>query len=140
MKPKLIIMGMIISALLAVSVSGQRIRSSTEVTLQDDKSGDHLVIVLSEGSYKFESCNENLAISGIGRISITGCKVSLEDISDDRRVLVEADLCEKTGKADIVFQSISPVPQPNSSPVVEVVLVDSNIDDSAFVCDFRRGE
>lgn len=140
MNAKLIMIGLMLFSLLAISASGQKQKTFEQVILQDDKSGDHLVIVLSEGSYKFESCNENLAISGIGRISITGCKVSLEDISDDRRVLVEADLCEKTGKADIVFQSISPVPQPNSSPVVEVVLVDSNIDDSAFVCDFRRSE
>jgi hypothetical protein len=139
MKSKLII-GLMISSLLVISASGQKLKTVQEVILQDDESGDHLIFVISDGSYKFESCKENFAISGVGRVSITGCTIDLQDISDDRRVLVEVDLCQKSGKADIAFQGNSFKNQSDDPLILEVTVSDSNTGDSAFGCESKQIE
>lgn len=140
MNSRIIIMGLMILSLLAISVSGQKLKTVQEVILQDDKSGDHLLFVIGDGAYKFESCNENFAISGVGTVSITGCTVDLQDISDDRRVLVEVDLCQKTGKADVTFQTNDFKNQSDAPLVVEFGVSDSNTQDSAFDCQSKQIE
>ena len=66
MKSKLAIIGFMILSLLAISANAQ-IKTVQQVILQDDKSGDHLIFVLNDGEYKFESCTENFATSGVGK-------------------------------------------------------------------------
>lgn len=139
MNSKLVIMGLMISALLAVSVSGQKQKMFQQVLLQDDASGDHMVFVIADGEYKFESCKENSAISGVGSISITGCTFVLEDISDTRRVLAEVDLCAKVGKASVAFEDDSSTSE-KGAHAFETVLSDSNTTDSAFGCEPNRFE
>lgn len=131
MKSKLVIIGLMISTLLAIGVSGQTITNIQQVVLQDDKSGDHLVFVVPTGEYKFESCKGNLTISGVGSISVTGCTVVLKDFTDTRRVLAEVDLCAKSGKADVAFVSDS---LPVDSAAVDFAVSDSNTKDSVFDC------
>ena len=134
MKSKLAIMGLMISSLFAISVSGQKLLTIQELVLQDDNSADHLIIVLSTGEYKFESCKGNISISGVGKVTVTGCKLDLLDISETRRVLAEVDLCEKVGKADIAFEgdSLSGRVDPAT---FEFVVSDSNTRDSTFNCE-----
>src|SRR6266849_3574969 len=103
MNSKLVIMGLMISSLFAISVSGQKLTTIQQLILQDDKSADHLIIVIATGEYKFESCKGNISVSGVGTVTVTGCKLDLRDMSETRRVLAEIDLCEKVGKADIAF-------------------------------------
>jgi hypothetical protein len=129
---KLIIIVLMLSSLFAISASGRQ-KTFQLVNLQDDKSGDHLIFDIAAGEYKFESCRENFSTSGVGKISIVGCKVTLMDISDTRRVLAEVDLCERVGKADITFESDSSTSQTDLS-AVELILSDSNIADSTFDC------
>ena len=130
MKSRLVIIGLMICSVLAVSVSAQK--SVQEVVLQDDKSGDHLEIFIPTGEYKFESCNEKLAISGQGKLAVNGCKVELQDISDTRRVVAEVDLCAAQGKADVVFVNEFST-RPKDLPI-EFVLSDSNTLNSVFDC------
>jgi hypothetical protein len=135
MKSRFIIIGLMIFSVLAISASAQRL-TLQQIVLQDDKSGDHLIIVIPTGEYKFEGCKERLAISGVGSISVIGCKVTLKDFSDTRRVLVEVDLCEQTGKAAIAVDDSS-LTSDSDSPL-ELVLSDSNTGDSAFDCTFKQ--
>jgi len=132
MNSKLVIMGLMISSLFAISVTGQ-IPTIQQLILQDDKSADHLIIVLSTGEYKFESCNANISISGVGKVTVTGCKFDLLDISDTRRVVAEIDLCEKVGKADVAF-AIPSLTNQTDPPIFESVISDSNTRDSTFGC------
>jgi len=136
MNSKLAVIGLIISSLLAVSASGQKQLTNQQVILQDDKSGDHLAFVISTGEYKFENCKGNLLIGGVGSVSVNGCKVVLQDMSDTRRVLAEVDLCERVGKADIAFEGDS-ITGRNDPTVFEFVISDSNTQDSAFECQFK---
>lgn len=136
MNSKRIILGLMISSLFAISGSGQQLTPQL-VTLRDDKSGDHLIFSIAAGEYKFESCNGNISTSGVGSVSVTGCKVVLKDISETRRVLAEVDLCEREGKADIALEGDSLTSLPDLS-AVEVVISDSNTADSAFDCEFKK--
>ena len=131
MKSRLVIIGLMICSVLAISVSAQKLTTVQQIVLQDDKSGDHLIFVIPTGEYKFEACAEKLAISGIGSITISGCTVTLKDISDNRRVLAEVDLCQRVGKADIAVGG--PVLS-NADATLDVVLSDSNTRDSSFDC------
>jgi len=134
MNSKLVIMGLMISSLFAISVSGQGPVTIQQLILQDDKSADHLLIVIATGEYKFESCKRNISASGVGRVTVTGCKLDLLDISDTRRVLAEIDLCEKVGKADVAF-AIPSLTNQIDPPLFESVISDSNIRDSTFGCE-----
>jgi len=136
MNSKLVIIGLMISSLLAISVSGRGQTTVQKVILQDDKSGDHLIFVIPTGEYKFESCKGNFSGGGVGSVSVTGCKVVLRDMSDTKRVLAEVDLCERVGKADIAFAGPSFTNQIDP-PGFEFVISDSKIGDSAFDCDFK---
>lgn len=140
MKSKLVIIGLMICSVLAVSVSAQKITPAVQqVVLQDDKSGDHLEFSIPTGEYKFESCNEKLAISGQGKVSVNGCKVDLQDFSDTRRVVAEVDLCSAVGKADIVFvNEFSTIGQKDAP--AEFIVSDLNTRDSAFDCMFKQIE
>ena len=134
MNSKLVIFGLMISSLLAISVSGQKQTTIQQVILQDDKSGDHLIFAIATGEYKFESCKGNIEASGVGRVTVTGCKLDLQDISETRRVVAEIDLCEKVGKADIAL-AIPSLTNQIDPPLFESVISDSNIRDSTFGCE-----
>ena len=134
MNSKLVIMGLMISSLFAISVSGQGPVTIQQLILQDDKSADHLMIVISTGEYKFESCKRNISVSGVGKVTVTGCTLDLLDMSETRRVLAEVDLCEKVGKADIAF-AIPSLTNQSDPQFFESVISDSNTRDSVFDCE-----
>jgi hypothetical protein len=126
-------MGLMLSSLLAISVSGQKLTTIQKLILQDDKSADHFVIVIPTGEYKFQSCEGNISTGGIGKVNVSGCKVDLQDISETRRVVAEIDLCSGVGKADIAFEGDG-LSGRNDPATFEFVLSDSNTRDSAFDC------
>lgn len=134
MNVKLGITVLMISSLLAISTNSMGQKLTDEVILQDDESGDHLIFFISSGKYKFVSCSGNFSTGGVGSVSVDGCKVVLKDLSDKKRVLAEADLCSKVGKADIVF-SVNTIGTIDTSPDFESVVSDTNLRDSVFDCD-----
>lgn len=139
MNSKLLLFGLVISSLLTISASGQKVKTIQDVILQDDKSGDHLIFVINTGEYKFESCKGNFQTSGVGTVEVAGCKVTLRDMSDTIRLLAEVDLCAGAGKANIAFAGGSSTDQ-NDTASSEVLLSDSSTQDSKFDCDFRAIE
>ena len=140
MNSKLVIIGLMFSSLLAIPASGLAQKTAQDVVLQDDKSGDHLIFVISTGQYKFESCQNDVSTSGFGSVTVTGCKIDLRDISDDRRVLAEVDLCQGVGKADIAFAGANIITGRSDSPGFESVISDSITRDSVFTCDLKTIE
>jgi hypothetical protein len=135
MNSKLLIIGLMISSVLAVSVSAQKITPAVQqVTLQDDQTGDHFTFTIADGTYQFESCKGNFKAEGVGIVTITGCTIDLQDISDTRRVLAEVNLCDKAGKADIAFEGDRSTDKSDTG-TFEVVISDSNTTDSAFKCE-----
>ncbi len=134
MKSKLVIIGLIISSLLAISASGQKVKTIQQLILQDDKSADHLIIIIATGEYKFESCKGNISTGGIGSVNVTGCKVLLQDMSETRRVLAEIDLCNRVGKAEVAFEGDS-FGDRIDPPTFDFVISDSNTRDSTFDCE-----
>src|SRR5262245_32889073 len=133
MNSKLVIIGLMILSLFAISLSGQKL-TTQQVILQDDKPENHLIFVIPSGEYKFENCKGNLSGGGVGSVSVIGCQVALQDISDTRRVLAEVDLCARTGKADIAVEVPILLTRIDSP---EFIISDSNIGDSAFDCESK---
>jgi len=140
MKSRLVIIGLMICSVLAISVGAQQLTNIQQI-LQDDKTGDHLIIAIPTGEYKFEGCAEKLSISGVGSVSIDGCKLTFKDVSETRRVLAEVDLCAGAGKADIVVVNNAPTSFPtsnNNEQITESVLSDANTRDSTFDCTVKQ--
>jgi hypothetical protein len=107
MKSRTIAVALMFSSLLVVAASGQVNNANTfprpigELVLQDDDSGDYLLIDLSSGGYKFKSCTSDFVLGGIAQVGFSGCSVSLKEVSESRLVLIEADLCSGQGRAYI---------------------------------------
>jgi hypothetical protein len=107
MKSRTIAVALMFSSLLVVAASGQVNNANTfprpigELVLQDDDSGDYLLIDLSSGGYKFKSCGSDFVLGGIAQVGFSGCSVSLKEVSESRLVLIEADLCSGEGRAYI---------------------------------------
>ena len=73
---------------------------SFDLCLQDDSSGNLLVINSATGDYQFTNC-AGVTLSGTGRVVKKGCTVTLEVNGPDRRVLAKTDTCIKNGTASI---------------------------------------
>jgi|ERR1044072_2735326 hypothetical protein len=101
------------------------------ITVQDDRTGNYLVFSITNGEYKFIRCKDQFALSGFGKVKVTGCSVTLEDIKTDRRVLASIDECTQTAKASITLAS--PTPRFDTQPVKEL-LTDVDMRDSTTDC------
>jgi len=137
MKSRTIAVALMFSSLLVVAASGQVNNANTfprpigELVLQDDDSGDYLLIDLSSGGYKFKSCKSDFVLGGIAQVGFSGCSVSLKEVSESRLVLIEADLCSGEGRAYIEVL----IGGPYSSSYTRVFTVtDTNTKNSAPEC------
>jgi hypothetical protein len=137
MKSRTIAIALMFSSLLVVAASGQVNNANTfprpigELVLQDDDSGDYLLIDLSSGGYKFKSCRSDFVLGGIAQVGFSGCSVSLKEVSESRLVLIEADLCSGQGRAYIEVL----IGGPYSSSYTRVFTVtDTNTKNSAPEC------
>jgi hypothetical protein len=137
MKSRTIAVALMFSSLLVVAASGQVNNANTfprpigELVLQDDDSGDYLLIDLSSGGYKFKSCRSDFVLGGIAQVGFSGCSVSLKEVSESRLVLIEADLCSGQGRAYIEVL----IGGPYSSSYTRVLTVtDTNTKNSAPEC------
>jgi hypothetical protein len=125
------------SSLLVVAASGQVNNANTfprpigELVLQDDDSGDYLLIDLSSGGYKFKSCRSDFVLGGIAEVGFSGCSVSLKEVSESRLVLIEADLCSGEGRAYIEVSNGGPY---SSSYTRVFTVTDTNTKNSAPEC------
>ncbi len=139
MKSRTIVIALMFSSLLVVAASGQVKNANrfpgpiSELVLQDDDSGDYLLIDLSSGAYKFKSCRSDFVLGGIAQVGFSGCSVSLKEVSESRLVLIEADPCSGQGKAYIAVADGGPYHTDKSS-TREFTVTDTNTKDSAPEC------
>jgi len=141
MKSRTLTLALMIGSLFVAAASGQdqaasRAQAPTpigQLVLQDDNSGDYIVVDLSTGSYKFKSCASDFVLGGIGHAGISGCNVSLKDVSESRMVLVQADRCGANGRAFIEIQ-YGGTASATSALTREFTINDSNTRNSTPVC------
>jgi hypothetical protein len=78
--------------------------------LQDDATGDQLFFN-ADGTYRFNhfAGASSLILKGKGAIipSASSCTVFLEHVAADREVRAEANTCEQTGAATVVYQGVT---------------------------------
>ena len=108
MKFRLIGITLMMSSMLVATASGQR--STRQFALQDDESGSHFTFD-SSGSYTYVACGDGIKIEGVGTVTISGCRVTLESVGRFRLVQAEADLCKRSGKASILIEGPCPLGQ-----------------------------
>lgn len=80
--------------------------SSFDVCLQDDTSGDVLLISSTAGDYRFTACGAGSTLSGTGRVKVKkkGCVISLKDTRSDRDVRATFNNCKSKGSASVTWQ------------------------------------
>ena len=141
MKTRIIAAALIISSMLVMGASGQsngQVKTLAEVVLQDDTTGNYLIVDLMTGEYRFTACQSQNAIggpsfTGFSKVSYSGCNIAIREVSDTRMLLAEVDLCGKLGRAYITVEASTPGP-PFAPPVWEFTIDDKNIRDSLAEC------
>ncbi len=69
--------------------------------LQDDSAAGKVVLFNpNTGDYRF-CCNGTVVATGVGKVTKTGCQVTIQDNTTDRRVLIKADIGLQKGTASI---------------------------------------
>ena len=139
MKSRTIAVALMFTSMLVVAASGQVKNVNTfprpiaELVLQDDDSGDYLLIDLSSGGYKFKSCRSDFVLGGIAQVGFSGCSVSLKEASESRLVLIEADLCSGQGRPYIAVADGGPY-NTDKSLTREFTVTDTNTKDNSPEC------
>jgi hypothetical protein len=80
--------------------------SPFDVCLQDDASGDALMMNSTTGDYRFTACGASFTLSGTGRVKLKkkGCVISLKDSRSDRDVKASFNRCRNKGSAAVAAQ------------------------------------
>lgn len=134
------------TAILLASASVQAQKTSTPslipppifqyIVIEDDDSGDFLIIESGSGEYKFRRCSDGLEMSGFGIVRMDGCAVSFEDSQLDHRVLASVDLCTEQGKA--VVERFALASDKFASSAFKSVLSDSSFGDNTISCSTNK--
>lgn len=133
---KLSLMFAMLSLLAGVSVKAQE---NELVTVQDDATKSFLVFNIKSGEYKFIRCGDQNVLYGIGKVTIDGCNVYLEDVSSNKRVVASVNICDQEGKAAVEVFEAAPAtnslksPAAASTPMKEY-LKDSSMKDNTPDC------
>ena len=113
---------------------GPPVRQKDPITIEDDATGNFLVIQLDSGAYKFHRCKDGFGLSGTGVVKVDGCAISFEDNQDDHRVVASINECTQEAKA--LVEQFAPVPgftyadaQPSSE-----LLSDRDLRDNTLKC------
>ena len=108
-------------AVVSLSVRGQ---SGQEVCLVNETDGSRLVLFLNTGAFKYVG-SDGFATSGTGQVKTNGCVASLNGATADATVVADVNLCDRTGKANILVTS----PQFAGQRTI----IDSNLGDNGCV-------
>ncbi len=69
--------------------------------VQDDTGGDIFSFNMVTGDYRLTRCSTGLVIEGTGNLVKKGCTLTLQHNSNNRRILVRIDTCQKKGTATV---------------------------------------
>ncbi len=108
-----------------------------EIILQNDADGSFLLLVPAGGEFKFIHCEDNTAISGVGKVTMAGPWLNFEVIATEYRILASVNLESKAAKAVIdvfapVFGFVG-----EFVPMQEVIS-DSNFADNVPECGAKK--
>ena len=108
----------------------------SEIIVQNDADGSFLHLSTT-GEYKFIHCEDGVAISGRGKVTITGDLLYFEHITNEYRVLASLNLAGKDGKAAIeVFTAFKT--GTGMVPVMQEYITDTNLTDNTTQCGAKR--
>ncbi len=97
---------------------------SFDSCIQDDSSGNLLLVNTNTGDYQFINCAGGITLSGNAAIIRRGCLITLQVNGPDRRLLARIDTCMKSGIATMqVF-----------SPGATFTILDRNTANNTCVC------
>ena len=137
MKSRTMAVTLMVSSLFVLAASGQaradKIKPMTEAVLQDDKTGSYMVINVTSGEFKFHDCNSSFVMGGIAKVNITGCTATVKEVSEERLVVADIDMCAGQARAYLVTETIGGV-YGATSPTRQYTIIDSNIRDSTPEC------
>lgn len=108
----------------------------SEIIIQNDADGSFLHLSTS-GEYKFIHCEDGAAMSGRGKVTITGDMLYFEDITEAYRVVASVNLTAQEGKAAIeVFTPIKTAS--GEVPAMREYIGDNNLTDNVAECGAKR--
>jgi hypothetical protein len=96
----------------ATDTAGNTANCSFTVTvfsgcLQDESNpGNVCLFDAQTGKYQF-CCNGQIVATGTGTVTVRGCLVQIQHIKGDRKVLLNADLSQMRGEANIVISNVT---------------------------------
>ncbi|MEN3335284.1 MAG: hypothetical protein V7641_4649 [Blastocatellia bacterium] len=112
------LVSLMVVLMVSVSVSAQKrvqpkpvpppdVQFDHKIVVEDDTTGNFLVIDPLSGKYEFHRCSDGLLLGGTGVVSVKGCAISFEDLTPGRRVLASIDECTQQAKASV--QTFAPI-------------------------------
>lgn len=108
----------------------------SEIIIQNDADGSFLHLSTA-GEYKFIHCEDGVAMSGRGNVTINGDLLYFEHITNEYRVVASVNLTGKDGKAAIeVFTAFKT--GTGVVPVMREYISDSNISDNTTDCGAKK--
>ncbi len=113
-------------------VSPPPIKFDHEITIEDDSTGNFLILDPNTGAYKFQRCSDGAELSGFGKVKINGCAISFEDTARDHRVLLSIDECLQQAKAAV--EIFAPVLGPANTKPLKEFLSDGDMRDNGLNC------
>ena len=127
--------------ILGVSALGQKIgpRPPKEpplpslIELEDDTTGNYLVIDLKTGDFQFTRCQDFWTMSCTGVVKIQGCNIYLEDFHDNHRNLASINICDQQGKAAIEVYPL--IKFTYDDRTFKEYISDKNMSDNTLSCD-----
>jgi len=102
------------------------------IIIEDDASGNFLIIAPTTGEYKFQRCRDGFSMSGVGVVRLDGCLATFEDSQPDHRVLASINLCTQEAKA--IVEKFAPIQNTFSTNAMKELLSDANLGDNTLSC------
>jgi hypothetical protein len=143
------ILSLMIMLMVSVSVNAQKqvtpkpvpppdVQFDHKIIVEDDATGNFIIIDPNSGAYEFHRCSDGLLLGGSGVVSVKGCGISFEDLTPGRRVLASIDECTQQAKASV--QTFAPVGRATDvwtatdAPPVKETLGDADMRDNTMSC------
>ena len=143
------LMSLMVVLIMSVSVNAQKrvqpqpvpppdVQFDHKIVVEDDATGNFLVIDPSSGAYEFHRCSDGLLLSGSGVVSVKGCGISFEDLTPGRRVLASIDECTQQAKASVqTFAQIAKATDVwtgTDAPAIQETMGDADMRDNTMSC------
>jgi hypothetical protein len=95
---KLLMTGLLILT-LSQTVFPQGVFVPSILRLTDDSDHNRLLLIKSDGTYLMVFGVDALRVESFGALTVKGCSLSLQETTEQYRVVVTGDICNRTGKA-----------------------------------------